>query len=113
MTISKQAIDTIVTEKEISMYNEKYLLKISKFVRQEPTWEIKLFKNNRTVFAKELDREIFKLDNLQEIEYEFVRSNSLYFNAKSINPDRYLHFSIFYQTSKLGQIQYIKTGEQK
>lgn len=95
------------------MYNETYLLKISKFNTKEPTWEIKLTKNNRTVFTKKLDREIFKLDNLQEIEYEFVRSNSLYFNAKSINPDSVLKFSIFYKTPKLGQIQYAKKMEQK
>ncbi len=111
MISTKEAIDTFVTEKEIAMYNENYLLKISKFIAKEPTWEIKLTKNNKLVFAKELDKGTFKLDNLQEIEYESVRSNSLYFHAKSINPDSNLHFSIFYQTPKVRQIQYVNKLE--
>jgi len=138
-------IDTIVTEKALSMYNELYNLKMIQYclndsaiineiqmenenahltkktisVSHNYSAKIILIKNNKEVFTKQITKDIFK-DSLQteflktltlrEIQYDFVRTNRLYFKANLIALNTGLveefRFAIYYQTEKIGQLDF-------
>lgn len=96
--------DTVKVEKDISVYNKKYHLNIHSF---QDKWNIQLSKDKKEVFNRTVDKTTFKIDSLQNIEYDGVRSNKLYFSAVLPKPNSPLNFSIFYQTNKIGQIDFI------
>jgi hypothetical protein len=81
--------------------------------------QIILMKDNKVVISKQVDKEIFKdsLNSkfysagvLKTVQYDFVRTNRLYFKATITIPQTdqndELQFAIFYQTNKIGQLDF-------
>lgn len=137
--------DSSFKEKELSIYNQPYKLKIVKYCLNDSNSSneimiinpngigtrkmsnishnyfvnIILTKDNNEVFKKQITKETFmdsldakfyKKAVLREIEYNFVRTNRLYFKAILAIPETDLTsemtFAIFYQTKKIGQLDF-------
>ena len=138
-------LDTNETVSKLSMYNEKYSLRIKRYclndsavinevvmlndsilgrkrvlnISHNYATQIILTKDNKLVIAKEINKEIFKdsLNSqfyiagiLSNVQYDFVRTNRLYFSATISIPqtdqNEDLQFAVFYQTDKIGQLDF-------
>lgn len=64
----------------------------------------------KSTFKDSLDSDFLKYSVLRDVEYEFIRSNRLYFKAQINVPDADwsfgTDFAIFYRTEKKGRIDY-------
>lgn len=127
-------IDTLISEKEILMYNEIYTLKIIEYRLNDSDMfkenniqnktDILLIKAGEQIFSKQISKETFK-DSLPSdflsksilgrIEYKSVRTNRLYFNTAMAIPETdqvyKFEFAIFYKTNQLGRLDFWPESE--
>lgn len=132
-------IDIDTTEKVIrlSMYNEPYSLKIKRYCLNDSSvineagikgalnishnyaFRIILVKANKVVLSKQVNKETFKdslnaqlytAELLRNVQYDFVRTNRLYFKAMITNPQTNqndeIQFAVFYKTNRIGELNF-------
>ena len=116
MQNTETATDTTV--QALSMYNEPYTLRITKSRNAgNLAARIILEKNHKIVFTKDVDISSFpdtanvtsySATVLDDIRYDAVRTNRLYFTAilKSTGVETTKGFAIFYKTKKLCQMDH-------
>jgi hypothetical protein len=108
--------------RKIKIENDKYDLVITKNSdyrgRIPSNFEIDLIKGNDTVLVSFVDyyclhdsiREKYSDFIINEVNYEFVRSNRIYFNAtfadSQVKNKITADFAIFYRTKKKGQVDF-------
>ena len=116
------SIRTTSDVQQLTMYNEAYEFQTRKFRRSDTLTSAQLIlkKGPKTVFTKLIDANTFpsvaRPAVLLDVRYKFVRTNRLYFEAElksvSTGNEKKVAFAIFYQTPKLGQLDYWpKDGE--